>query len=83
MGSTGVNGRVPDDVRVLIESIRTEGTHPQILNEETRKAQELNGISCNITDFGRRAHNIQAGEELTVATLQEGILIVPTEGEDG
>ncbi len=56
--------------------------HGELKRVETRSAQSPSGnsnqITVNITDFGRKLHRIQKGDELVIAVCENGIWI-PTD----
>jgi hypothetical protein len=45
------------------------------LERDSRKVQEISGKMINLTDYGVRTGNIDAGDELDVVVFREGIVI--------
>ena len=48
------------------------------LNVERRDAQQFHtSIYINVTDYGRKTHNIDKGDEVKVETHKDGIIVRP------
>jgi hypothetical protein len=57
----------------------------QFLTESSRHAQarsDCNSVRVNVTEFGKRYHGLEDGQELSVMVFDEGIWITTT-SDDG
>jgi len=64
-------------VNAMLDSKRND---EDPLNQETRTLQSNgrgNTVDVNLTDFGKRAHSLTKGQQVTVATYDNCIVIIP------
>ena len=53
------------------------------LNVERRDAQQFHtSIYINVTDYGRKTHDIDKGDEVKVETHEDGIIVRPINNDD-
>jgi hypothetical protein len=71
---------LPKRISTQLEELRARDTTGDVLNIQERPAMGRdrdNYIKTNIPAYARDTHNIQAGDQLKIATLTDCIVIYP------
>jgi len=69
---------VGENVRKSILEAKVGDCDNGVIDKQTRSAQvSTTGATVNLTDIGRRYHDLEQGDELEVIVHEDGFLVVP------